>query len=32
VARGGAVAIRGTYALPVPVRAQASLVFEKVTP
>ena len=32
VARGGAVAIRGTYALPVPVRAQASLVFEKVAP
>lgn len=32
VAHGGAVAIRGTYALPVPVRAQASLVFEKVAP
>jgi len=32
VARGGAVAIRGTYTLPVPVRAQASLVFEKVAP
>ena len=32
VARGGAVAIRGTYTLPVPVRAQTSLVFEKVAP
>lgn len=32
VASGGAVAIRGTHALPVPVRAQASLVFEKVAP
>jgi len=32
VAGGGAVAIRGTYSLPVPVRAQISLVFEKVAP
>ena len=32
VAAGGAEAIRGTRALPVPVRAQLSLVFEKARP
>jgi hypothetical protein len=32
VAAGGAEAIRGTHALPVPARAQLSLVFEKARP
>lgn len=32
IARGGSDAIRGTSALALPVRAQASLVFEKVAP
>lgn len=32
VAAGGAIAIRGTPRLALPVRAQTSLVFEKVTP